>query len=108
MNNATRANTNDFIDGFDYGQLPTYGIEHIIGLARRDNVGGFSQEAERLFEKEKEQLTKTMIQRIAKDYMVKSKKMKQSETQSLNAKLFNDELKKDRLLLEQHRNKEKQ
>ena len=107
MNNATRANTNNFIDGFDYKMLPTYGIEHLIGLARRDNVESFSSEAERIFEKEKQPMTKTMVQRVARNFIVNSKKIKQPETQRLNAKLFFEGLQQDRLILEQQRNKGK-
>lgn len=107
MNNATRSNTNDFIDGFNYKSLPTYGIEHLIGLARRDNVSTFSSEAERIFGEEKQPMTKTMVQRIARNFMVNSKHIKQPDTQRLNAKLFNEKLQQDRLLIEQQRNKGK-
>ena len=108
MNNATRINTNDFIDEFDYKSLPTYGIEHLIGLERRDNVSAFSSEAERIFGEEKQPMTKTMVQRVARNFMVNSKRIKQSETQRLNSKLFNEQLRQDRILMEQKRNKVKQ
>lgn len=107
MNNATRSNTNDFIDGFDYKLLPTYGVEHLIGLARRDNVSAFSSEAERIFGEEKQPMTKTMVQRVARNFMVNSKRIKQPETQRLNSKLFDEQLHQDRILIEQQRNKGK-
>lgn len=108
MNNATRSNTNDFIDGFDYKSLPTYGIEHLIGLAKRDNVPDFSSEAEKLFAEEKHAMTRNMLQRVARNFMANSKRIKKSETQRLNAKLFNESLQQDKLYIEQQRNKNKQ
>ena len=108
MNNATRENTNRFIDGFDYNAMPTYRLEHLIGLARRDNVAQFTSEAEKLYEEEKHPMTKTMVQRVARYFMVNSRKIKKTDTQRLNAKLFNERLPQNRILVEQKRNKAKQ
>lgn len=108
MNNATKENTYDFIDAFPYKELPTYGIEHLIGLSRRDNVGEFIAEAERIFSEEKQSLAKTMIKRVARNYMVNSKHIKPTEIQRLNSKLFYEKLAQERLLVERNKNKKKQ
>ena len=107
MINVTKKNTNDFIDSFPFKDLPTYGIEHLLGLSRRDNVGEFVAEAERIFFNEKQSMTKTMVRRIARNFMVNSKHIKSADTQRLNSKLFDEGLQRDLLLIERDRNKKK-
>ena len=108
MNNATRDNTNTFLDEYSYQSQPAYSIEHLISLARRDSVTGFSSEVEDLFDSEKQPLTRTIIQRVTHNYMVNSKRIRPAETQRLNAKIFNQGLKQDRLIVEQKKNREKE
>lgn len=107
MNYSTRNNTNDFIDSFDYELLPAYSVEHLIGLSIRDSVDAFSSEAIRVFSDYKQPMTKNMVQRVAKRYMVNSRRIKSSDIQRLNAKIFNQQLPQDRILIEQHRNRGK-
>lgn len=107
MNNATKSNTNDFIDRFDYKASPSYGIEHLIGLMRRDSVKQFSSEAERIFEEEKHPLTKAVVQRITRRFMINSKRIKPQEIQRLKTKIFADSIQQSRLLVEKGRNRRK-
>lgn len=105
MSNATRQNTNDFLDQFDYQKVPTYFIEHLLGLSRRDDVSGFICEAEKIFSEAGNILTQNLVQRITKNFIVNSRKVKQNEIDRLNSKIFNESLRSDKIMLEQGRNK---
>ena len=107
ISNATRENTNDFIDQFEYQKAPTYSIEHAIGLARRDNVKKFIREVENIFSEAKNELTKNLTQRVTKNFIVNSKNIRQSEIDRLNSKIFKEFLNSNSLLLEKERNKMK-
>lgn len=104
---STRENTWRFLDRFDYKDASTYSIEHLMGIAQRDAVDAFSSEAERLVE-DKTPLTRIMVQRVARDFMVNSNKITMSETQRLNQKLFNGQIKQSVLLVEQRKNRKKE
>ena len=108
ISNATRENTNYFIDSFfPYGDNLTYKIEHIMGLARRDDVVHFMSETTSMFSKTNNILAKNMIQRITKNFIINSKKIKSPEIDHLNSKLFQNSLHQSRILLEQGKNKPK-
>jgi len=107
IGNATRENTNYFIDSFfQYSKSHTYMIEHIMGLAKRDDVLNFILETLDLFSSAKNILTKNMIQRVTKNFIINSKKIKSSEINQLNSKIFCDSLYKSKVLLEQIKNRE--
>lgn len=105
MGNATRQNTNDFLDQFDYKKVPTYFIEHILGLSRRDDVSRFMYEVEKIFSETRNALTKNLVQRITKNFIVNSRKIKQNEIDRLNSKIFDESLRSDKIVLEQGRNR---
>lgn len=105
MSNATRQNTNDFLDQFDYKKVPTHFIEHMLGLSRRDDVSRFMSEAEEIFSKTRNALTKNLVQRITKNFIVNSRKIKQNEIDRLNSKIFGEALRSDKIVLEQGRNR---
>ena len=105
MSNATRQNTNDFLDQFDYKKVPTHFIEHMLGLSRRDDVSRFMSEAEEIFSKTRNALTKNLVQRITKNFIVNSRKIKQNEIDRLNSKIFDESLRSDKIVLEQGRNR---
>lgn len=108
VGSATRDNTNAFIDRFPYSENTSYRIEHLLGLARRDSVAKFSSEAVGIYSSNKEYLTKTIVQRITRNYIVNSRKIKLSEIQSLNAKIFKQSIPQQRITIERGRNKRKE
>lgn len=108
ISNATKQNTYRFIDSFDYKRSFAYQIEHLMGLDSRDNVKAFSSEAEELFSSSKQQLPKLMVQRVAKHYMISSKKIKWNDIQRLNSKLWDGKLNNVSLLLNKKRNESKE
>ena len=107
VGSATRDNTNMFIDRFPYVENTTYRIEHLLGLARRDNVAQFSSEAVGIYSSNKEYLTQTIVQRITRNFIVNSRNIKLPEIQSLNAKVFKQSITQQRLTVERGRNKKK-
>ena len=104
---STRENTWRFIDRFDYNSAPTYRIEHLMGIAKRDTVGAFSNEAISILE-DKTPFTKMLVRRVARDYMVNSKKITSAETQRMNQKIFSGQIKQQSLLIQQAKNKKKE
>lgn len=108
--NATRYNSNDYIDAFPYKEKPTYKIEHLMGLRHRDDVDGFVDEACDLIE-EKEVLTKNLTRLVTRNYIVNSKRIKPKDMHKLNSKVFDNNLQKNhqqsRLIVERDRNKNK-
>lgn len=103
---ATKDNTWRFIDRYDYKSATTYGIEHLMGIEYRDDVTRFISEAFRLFD-DKEAQTKLMVKRVSRYYMVTSKRIQFDEVQKMNSKLFGNQLRSSRLLIEQGKNKQK-
>ncbi len=108
MGNATRQNTLRYIDAFDYSSKVIYEIEHLMSLDKRDAVNDFMQEVETLFEKQKQSLPKLMIQRVAKHFMLTSKKIQRANTQRLNSKLWDGQLRNKDLLVQKNRNSKKE
>ena len=107
MGNATKSNTYRYIDGFDYKSKVIYELEHLMSLDNRDAVTEFTSEVERLFMSQKQGLAKLMIKRIAKHYMLTSKKIQRGSIQRLNSKLWDGQLKQNELLIKKSRsNKE--
>jgi len=105
--NATRANTIDFIDAFPYNTETAYGVEHIISLDRRDDLTRFYKEAIKLFEDTDLPMVKSSVQRVAKHFLIKSKKVKASDRDRFNAKFFAQGLNKGKLLEETTRSRGK-
>ena len=105
MSNATRQNTNDFLDKFEYKDNPAYVIEHMLGLSIRDDVSKFMSETEKIFSETKNVLTKNLIKRVTKNFIVNSKRIKQCEIDRLNSKIFDESLRSDKIALEQERNR---
>ena len=106
--NSTRDNTWEFLDKYNYHSAQTFGIEHLMSLGKRNSVDKFITEAERLFKDIKPSVGKEMVQRVAHNFIVTSRDIKYNEISRLNAKLFSDQLKTSRLLIEQEKNKPKQ
>ncbi len=104
--NATRYNANEFLDSFPYEDKPTYSIEHLIGLRHRDNVACFKEEVEKLIH-EKTPMTRNLARWVTRNYIVNSRNMKPNERQSLNAKILNEGVPQNRLIVEYSRNKKK-
>lgn len=61
-------------------------------LDKRDDVLEFIKEAENLYTTQKHQLPKLMIQRVARHFMINSKKIQYTHMQRLNAKLWDGRL----------------
>ena len=104
--NATRYNSNEFLDSFPYQDKPTYCIEHLIGLRHRDNVGGFKEEVEKLMQ-ETTPMTRNLAKWVTRNYMVNSRNMKHSDRQRLNSKVLDQGVPQRRLIVEQNRNNKK-
>ena len=103
---ATKDNTWRFINRYDYMAKPTYGLEHLMGIEQMDDVAGFISEAVRLYN-DNEAQTQYILQRISRHYMVNSKRIRYTDVQRLNSKLFKNQLKPAHLLVEQKINKQK-
>ena len=108
IGNATKSNTYKFLDAFDYNSSDLYRIEHLMGLDKREQVLEFIKEAEELYAAQKQQLPKLMIQRVARHFMISSKKIQPANIQRLNAKLWEGRLKQSALLLSKKKNKKKE
>jgi hypothetical protein len=108
MGNATKQNTYRYIDSFDYSSKVIYEIEHLMSLDKRDSVSEFMREAERLYEHQKQSLPKLMIKRVAKHFMLTSKKIQRANVQRLNSKLWDGHLKTTDLLIKKNRNNKKE
>ena len=104
--NATRYNSNEFLDSFPYQDKPTYCIEHLIGLRHRDNVGGFKEEVEKLMQ-ETTPMTRNLAKWVTRNYIVNSRNMKHSDRQRLNSKVLDQGVPQRRLIVEQNRNNKK-
>ena len=108
IRNATKSITYKFLDGFDYNKNDLYKIEHLMGLDKRDHVLEFVKEIEELYSTQKNHLTKIMIQRVARHFIIKSKKIQRKNIQRLNAKLWDGKLNNSVLLLDKKRNTQKE
>lgn len=108
IGNATKINTYKFLDAFDYNSDILYRIEHLMGLDKRDAVNEFVKEAEELFFSQKMQLSKLMVQRVTRHYMLTSKKIQRQNIQRLNSKLWDGKLNQSALLISKDRNKRKE
>ena len=78
IRNATKSNTYKFLDGFDYNKNDLYKIEHLMGLDKRDHVLEFVKEIEELYSTQKNHLSKIMIQRVARHFIINSKKIQRN------------------------------
>lgn len=108
IGNATKSNTYKFLDSFNYSDSDLYRIEHLMGLDKRDHVAEFIKEAEELYGTQKQQLPKLMIQRVARHFMINSKKIQHTNIQRLNAKLWDGRLKQSTILLSKQKNTKKE
>lgn len=108
MGNATKQNTLRYIDAFDYSEKAIYEIEHLMSLDKRDSVSEFMCEAEALYEKQRQSLAKLMVQRVAKHFMLTSKKIQRTNVQRLNSKLWDGQLKSTDLLVQKNRNNKRE
>ncbi len=107
MGNATRQNTYRYIDAFDYSSKVVYEIEHLMSLDKRDSVNEFMKKIEGLYEKQKQSLPKLMIKRVARHFMLTSKKIQRANMQRLNSRLWDGQLKSIDLLVQKNRNTKK-
>ena len=104
IGNSSRQNTWSYIDSFEYNNNTMYSIEHLMGIGRIDKVEPFIKESLRMVEDEKELIAKEMIRRVAKHYMVVSKKISRDEIQKMNDKLFNRQLNTAKITFEHNKN----
>ena len=108
MGNATKENTYRYLDSFDYSSKVSYEIEHLMSLDKRDAVSEFMSEVETLFLNQRQSLPKLMIQRVARHFMLTSKKIQRANIQRLNSKLWDGQLKSTELLVQKNRNSKKE
>lgn len=108
LGNATKQNTFRYIDSFNYNEKVTYEIEHLMSLDKRDSVTEFIREVEALYEKQRQSLPKLMIRRVARHFMLTSKKIQRTNVQRLNSKLWDGQLKSSNLLIQKNRNNKKE
>lgn len=108
IGNATKENTYRFLDSFDYKSSEIYQIEHLMGLDNRDAIGDFLKEVEILYESMKEQIPRLMLRRVARHFMLSSKKIQRKQIQRLNAKLWDGKMNNTALLIEKDRSKKKE
>lgn len=108
IGNATKKNTYKFLDTFDYKCADLYKIEHLMGLDKRDSVEEFIKEAEDLYAEQKQQLPKLMVQRVARHFIITSKKIQRVDIQKLNAKLWDGKLNQSAVLIQKRRNEKKE
>lgn len=108
IGNATKSNTYAFLDSFAYNSNDLYKIEHLMELDKKDNVTEFMREAEEVYLMQKHHLPKIMIQRVAKHFIINSKKIQRSNIQRLNAKLWDGKLNNSALLIGKKRNTNKE
>ena len=85
----------------------TYGVEHLMGLGKQNNIEKFIAEAERLIKLSSRQLGISMVKRVARNVMVTSRKIRFDQIQKMNAKIFKDALKKEPFLIEKDKNRKK-
>ena len=115
MSNATKENTIVYLDKYPYMNSSSYQIEHIMSLSRRDDPIRFTQETIQLFEDSKQSIIRSIIPRIAKNYIVTTSRLKKPERDKLIGKLFEPKAGKyfdqkynqARLLFESARNRSK-
>lgn len=108
IGNATKDNTYRFLDAFDYNSSEIFQIEHLMELDNRDAIVEFLKEVELLYENQKEQIPRIMLQRVARHFMLTSQKIQRQHIQRLNAKLWDGKLKNAALLIAKDRNKDKE
>lgn len=104
MGNATKINTYKFLDTFTYKDKAAYQIEHLMSLDKRDSVQEFIKEAEEIFESQKQQLPQLLVKRVARHFILTSKKIKRGGIQRLNAKLWTGNLNQVALLIKKEKN----
>lgn len=104
---STRENTGRYFDQFSYKSADTYEIEHLMSIQNRDCVSVFMSESISLYEAKNEELTKHLLQRAVRKYMITSKKIQYPDIQKLNSKLFSNRLAFSQILLEKNKNKKK-
>lgn len=104
--NATRNNSNDYLEAFPYCEKLTYRIEHLIGLRHRDKVKDFKNEAFTLIDS-KEPLARNLVRWVTRNYIVNSKNIKGPDIQSLNDKVLRNKVSSGRLIVEKTRNEKK-
>lgn len=108
IGNATKKNTYKFLDSFDTNSSDLYKIEHLMGLDKRDDVNEFLKEAESIYTEQKQQLPRLMIQRVARHFIIHSKKIQRVDIQKLNAKLWEGKLNQPALLIRKKRQTKKE
>ena len=108
IGNATKKNTYKFLDSFDINSSDLYKIEHLMGLDKRDDVNEFLKEAESIYIEQKQQLPRLMIQRVARHFIIHSKKIQRADIQKLNAKLWKGKLNQSALLIQKTRQTKKE
>lgn len=108
MSNATRENTSDFIDRFSYEEQPSYRIERLMGLGKRGNIDKFIDEAISISSYNSEStIIKYMVQRIARNFVLRTHNMPHNKLDKINSKLFAGSSNKAGLIYEIQRNMNK-
>lgn len=97
MNNsitdASKENTYQFLDDYNYNSQIMYRLEHLMEVGKRDSVDLFDREACSLYEDARQGFTKDMIQMVTRHYIISSKRLTGPVVQRLNSKIFNEGLK---------------
>lgn len=105
MGYATKANTYEFLDRYEYKRDELYRIEHLMVIEKRDKVDDFSKEVCDIYKNVKGLFVKLMIQRVTYHFMCKSRNINQSEIQRLNSKILESKIRNSKLLYNKVRNR---
>lgn len=87
ISEASRKNTNRYLDKYSYSKNDLYEIEHLMSLDKRDSCDDFIDYAITCFNSANI-FKKEIIRMVAKHYIVTSKKMKRNQFDKINAKLW--------------------
>lgn len=107
MYNATRSDTERYIDEFNFNEKLTYRLEHLMSVERRRNRENFVNEAIVLQEDTKGQLAGKLLRDIVTHFLLYTKAVDYKHMQKLDAKVFDGQLNKQGILLAKMKNEKR-
>lgn len=107
MYNATRSDTERYIDEFAFSEKLTYRLEHLMSVERRRNQENFVNEAIDLQEDTKGQLAGRLLRDVVTHFLLNTKAVDYKHMQKLDAKVFNGQLNKQGILLSKMKNEQR-
>ena len=102
---ASKDNTSDYLDSYNYINKIGFKIEHLVSLTKRDNSGAFVKEILDLFPKININIAKVMLQLLARHFIISSRNISREDRQRLNDKLFDGRINQQYLLSKREFNK---